>query len=212
MACRLALLLAMDVSRSVDEADYRVQQLGLLDALRDPAIRRALLDTPDPVALAIFEWSGRNHHDVLVDWRLIRTPQDLAAVEAAVAGRILPAVRLNTALGAALQFAHDMMARAPDCDEMVVDLSGDGSNNSGITPAQAYAQSGWGAIRVNGLAIGEHEPFTEGYYRREVMRGPGAFVEVAPKQKDFPRAIRRKLLRELSTVIIGLEPGGDRPG
>ena len=202
-ACRLALLLAIDVSRSIDAGDYRIQRDGLLDALADPAVRAALFGPPDPVALAIFEWSGTSHHEVIVDWRMIRTPADLAQVEAAIAARTLPAIRRATALGAALDYGRQLMALAPACAENVIDVSGDGQNNMGDPPAQVYAGDGWAGIRVNGLAIGEHERDLLDYYRTEVIRGPGAFVEDAPRQTDFPRAIRRKLIRELTEMMVG---------
>ncbi len=202
-ACRLALLLAMDVSRSIDAGDYRIQRDGLLDALADPAIRAALFGPADPVALAIFEWSGRGHQEVIVGWSVIASPADLALVEAAVAARTLPPVRQATALGDALAFARRMMDDAPACAETVIDVSGDGQNNVGLSPDTIYANDDWGGIRVNGLAIGQHEAGLAAYYRAEVIRGRGAFVEEAPKQVDFPDAIRRKLLRELTEVVLG---------
>ena len=202
-ACRLALLLAIDVSRSIDAGDYRIQRNGLLDALADPAIRAALFGPPDPVALAIFEWSGTSHHEVIVDWSVIRSPGDLAQVEAAIAARTLPAIRRATALGAALDYGRQMMARAPPCAETVIDVSGDGQNNMGPPPALVYAGADWGGIRVNGLAIGEHEATLLDYYRTQVIRGRGAFVQDAPRQRDFPQAFRRKLLRELTEMMVG---------
>ncbi|MGQ0564796.1 MAG: DUF1194 domain-containing protein [Gemmobacter sp.] len=210
-ACRLALLLALDVSRSIDAGDYRIQRDGLLDALADPAIRAALLRPGAPVALAIYEWSGTEHQEVIVDWSVIATGADLAAVEAVVAARTVPPQRRATALGAALAFGRAMIDRAPRCAETVLDVSGDGRNNMGPPPATAYEGSDWGGIRVNGLAIGEHERDLVAYYGAEVIRGPGAFVEDAPRQRDFPRAIRRKLLRELTEMMMGQAgPGPSR--
>jgi hypothetical protein len=84
----------------------------------------------------------------------------------------------------------------------VIDVSGDGQNNSGIDPAVVYA-NGFGDIRVNGLAIRSYERDVVAYYREQVIRGPGAFVEEADSFEDFPRAIRRKLIRELTERIIG---------
>ena len=83
------------------------------------------------VVLAIFEWSGTSHHEVIAGWRMIRSAADLALIEAAIAARTLPAVRRATALGAALEFDRQMMAQAPPCTEMVIDVSGDGQNNMG---------------------------------------------------------------------------------
>jgi Protein of unknown function (DUF1194) len=206
--CRLALLLAVDVSRSISLADYAVQQDGLLAALDDPAIRAALFGPGDPVALSVFEWSGRTDQRLLADWTLIRTPDDLAGLAAAVAAGRLDANRQATALGRALEFALTQLDGAPPCAARVLDVSGDGQNNEGIKPADIYARGGWDGVRVNGLAIGEHEAGLVDYYRTQVIRGAGAFVEVAPRQTDFPAAIRRKLLRELAPVMLGQ---GGRP-
>lgn len=211
-ACRLALLMAVDVSRSISLSDYAIQQQGLLLALADPTIRAALLDTADPVAMAIFEWSGRSDQRVLLDWTLVRTPADLARVEDAVIAGHLRTDRQATALGRALEFARQLMFRAPDCAEAVVDVSGDGKNNAGPTPAEAYAAADWGGIRVNGLAIGEHEADLTDYYRSDVIRGTAAFVEIAPRQTDYPQAIRRKLIRELTEMVLGQGEGRGRSG
>jgi hypothetical protein len=200
--CRMALLLAFDVSRSISPADYRIQQAGLLEALAAPDIRAAFL-LGDPVALAVFEWSGQGSQDMIADWRIIGSAADLDAVAADVAARGAPDLRRLTALGHALSFAHAQFGRAPPCTERVLDVSGDGRNNDGYGPAGAYRRDDWGDIRVNALAIGEHETGLVAYFAAELVRGPGAFVEVAPGQRDFPAAIRRKLLRELKAAAIG---------
>ncbi|MGB3249420.1 MAG: DUF1194 domain-containing protein, partial [Tabrizicola sp.] len=78
--------------------------------------------------------------------------------------------------------------------------------NEGISVARTYEREDFTGITVNGLAIGEHEADIVDYYQGELIRGPGAFVEVAPSQTDYPDAIRRKLLRELEGPMIGLLP------
>lgn len=200
--CRMALLLAFDVSRSISPADYLIQQKGLLDALADPEIRAAFL-MGDPVALSVFEWSGQGHQEVIGDWRMIRSAADLDAVAAEIAALAPPELRLLTGLGHALSFAHARFALAPPCAEQVLDVSGDGRNNDGYGPAGAYQRDDWGTIRVNALAIGEHEVGLVPYFHAELIRGDGAFVEVAPYQRDFPAAIRKKLLRELKAAVVG---------
>jgi hypothetical protein len=200
--CRIALLLAFDVSRSISPADYLVQQRGLLDALADPEIRAAFL-LGDPVALSVFEWSGQGHQQVVSAWRMILSAADLDAVSAEIAALSPPELRLLTGLGHALSFAHAQFAAAPPCDEQVLDVSGDGRNNDGYGPAGAYKRDDWGDIRVNALAIGEHEIGLVPYFHAELIRGRGAFVEVAPYQRDFPEAIRKKLLRELKAAVVG---------
>lgn len=200
--CRLALALAFDVSRSVSDADYEIQRQGMIAALRDPGVRRGFLASDDLVALTIYEWSGARDQEVVQPWMMIRSEDDLAAVERLLAARVRVNFQLPTGLGAALRFGRSLMDEAPACDAQTIDVSGDGRSNDGTSPARAYARSDFSAITVNGLAIGGHEADIADYYRTEVIRGPGAFVETAPEQADFPRAIRRKLLRELTAQML----------
>ncbi|HEX9857846.1 MAG TPA: DUF1194 domain-containing protein [Paracoccaceae bacterium] len=206
--CRLALALAIDVSRSVDARDYIIQRDGLVAALTDPAVRDAFLRPADHVALAVYEWSGRGYQAVVADWTGIHATADLDGVAALIAGHERSPRSLPTALGWALEFGRQLMAEAPDCEAQVLDVSGDGRNNDGMGPQAAYARRDFGGLTVNALAIGEHEADVVHYYRTEVIRGPGAFVEVAPTQADFPPAIRRKLLRELAERVFGMEAAG----
>lgn len=204
--CRLALVLAVDVSRSVDAVDYAIQRDGLAAALRDPGVRRAFL-AGAPVALAVFEWGGVEMQDVVLDWQLVTGEAVLDAAADRIAG--LPAYERfqPTALGDALAFGSRMLAAAPPCAAQGIDVSGDGRNNAGLPPHRIYARIDFGAIVVNALAIGEHERDLVAYYAAEVIRGPGAFVETAATQADFPEAIRRKLIRELTLPVLG---GADR--
>jgi hypothetical protein len=194
--CRLALALAMDVSRSVDEAEFRLQIEGTIAALRDPGVEAALFGPPDVVALAIYQWSGAGFQEVILPWTLIDGPDDLASAIQSLAATKRP-WPMNTGLGQALDFGLEMLAASPDCTKRVLDMAGDGQNNEGPTPARIYKWRGQEPVTVNALAIGEHESGLSDYFARELIRGPGAFVETAPKQSDFPAAMRRKLLREL---------------
>ncbi len=209
LACRLALLLALDVSSSIDEAEYILQRNGLASALIAPEVSQAFLASPSPVALAIYEWSGQFNQRVVVDWRLIRSEADLVTT----AEEILVLERTDTlfptSLGNALSFGALHLARAPVCLRQTIDVSGDGRNNDGYPPASAYRHFPFAGVTVNGLAIGGAEELDAlvRYFKTELIRGPGAFVEVAEDHQDFARAMRRKLEREVSSLAIGrLEP------
>jgi hypothetical protein len=202
-ACRLALALAFDVSRSVDAVDYDIQRGGILAALADPVIIAAMLEPEDHVALSVYEWSGRGYQELVVDWTEVHGLSDIEAIAARIGGHQRYEKGLPTGLGHALEFGRRLMRNAPDCVEHVLDMSGDGQNNDGMSPEDAYRRRDFGDLLVNGLAIGGHEADIVIYYRREVIRGPGAFVEVAPTQADFPRAFRRKLERELTEKVFG---------
>ena len=205
-ACRLALALGFDVSASVDAADYATQRDGIVAALEAPGVRRAFLDHAEPVALAVFEWGGRNWQRPVAGWVLVEAPEDLDAVAAAVAA--LDGMRPwePTAIGAALVHALELFGTAPDCAARTLDLSGDGRNNDWLAPRRVYAREDFGDIVVNALAIGGHEADIAAYYTAEVIRGPGAFVEFARTHADFPPAIRRKLERELTGPVLGSAP------
>jgi hypothetical protein len=206
--CRLALALAFDVSRSVSARDYETQKQGLLEALDDPAIVSALLGADQPVALALYEWSRVPEQDLVLDWTLIRTPADLATIRATVAAHQRLTTGGTTALGEALRFGRALLSRAPTCDRQVIDVSGDGQNNAGASPRAVYEMVDFGEVQVNGLAIRSYERRIVSYYEEQVIRGRDAFVEVADGPRDFPRAIRRKLLREISDQMLG---GGAAP-
>lgn len=204
-ACRLALLLAIDVSSSIDDQEYVLQRDGLATALVSPEVTQAFFHSPDPVALAVYEWSGQNNQKLVIDWQLISGAQDLHDVADRLR-RSDSAVRVfPTSLGNALRFGAQQLRRAPRCHRRTIDVSGDGMNNDGYPPEVAYRHFPFDDVTVNALAIGGAEDLNAlvRYFSFEVLRGPGAFVETAFDHNDFQRAIRRKLERELKPQIIG---------
>lgn len=219
--CRLALALAIDVSSSVDAAEDALQRGGLAAALIAPEVEVAFFSAGLPVALAVYEWSGRYNQVLVVDWSVIETRADLLAV-ASVVGRSQRAHDdYPTAMGYALGYGAGLLQRAPSCLFQTIDVAGDGQNNEGFPPHTAYAEFPLAGVTVNGLVISppEHEA-KEGlsdYYRAEVLHGAGAFLQVAQGFGDYERAMRRKLERELRPQAIGAlrTPGGGtetRPG
>ncbi len=201
--CRLALALGFDVSKSVSAHDYEIQQGGIIAALRDPEVRDAFLQPSEPVALAIFEWSGRDYQDVVLAWTMIGDAAALDRVIGLMASRQRHPKPRPTALGHALLYGETLMGLAPDCTAQTLDISGDGRNNDGLSPRDAYARTDYSGVTVNGLAIGGIETDILPYYSAELIHGPGAFVISARRREDFPDAIRRKLLRELTAALLG---------
>ncbi len=203
-ACRLALVLALDVSSSVDAREYDLQRIGLASALDAPEIRAAILrGGAGDVALAVYEWSGRFQQRLHLDWVLLRSEADITRAAAVLAGMERSTEDYPTALGSALGYGAQLMTRAPDCARRVIDVSGDGVNNEGFGPALAYRHFPFQGITVNGLVILGHDPEVLQHYRTEVLRGPGAFLEVAQGFEDFERAMARKLYREISDLMLG---------
>lgn len=211
--CRLALALGIDISSSVDAREDALQRLGVANALRNPDVQDLILTQPDrPVALAVFEWSGAAQQRVIVDWTLLtETTLETTARQMATSRRV--ADTLATAFGEALLFADTLFARAPACFFQTLDLSGDGIHNQGSWPEDVYGAGHLASVTVNGLAIFGARPQDptldrriETFYREEVIKGPGAFLEIANGFNDFERTLTRKLIREIGTQIVGRLP------
>lgn len=202
-ACQLALSLALDVSSSVDAEEFQQQASGLATALAHPDTADAIFGIQgNAIALHVYQWSGARNHAVILDWTLIDTPEALAGAAAVIRSMPRSATRFPTSLGPALGFGAIALRDSPDCLRKVLDVSGDGKNNHGFGPAEAYRHFPFTGITVNGLAIGGMDPEIVDYYLREVIRGPGAFVEAAQDYSDYGRAMRRKLLREIGLLTI----------
>lgn len=216
IACRLALVLAVDVSSSVDEVEDKLQRLGLAGALVAPDVQAAFLSGGSPVALAVFEWSGRNKQKLLLDWRLMTGPEALTDAAETLARSTRSTSRYPTAMGNALGYAALLLTRAPGCLFKTIDLAGDGINNDGFPPGAAYAEFPFDGVTVNGLVV-RSGTFPEAeavsrYYRATVLRGPGAFLEEAQDFEDYENAITRKLIREVAPRQIGAVGGSGREG
>jgi hypothetical protein len=203
-ACRLALILAIDVSSSVDAAEDQLQRAGLAAALIAPDVQAAFMTGRDPVALFIYEWSGRYNHDDILPWTIIDGPEDLFHAAQTVIKSRRAHDDFPTAMGYALGHAAIQLLQVPQCNFHTIDLAGDGINNEGFTPAQAYAAFPFEAVTVNGLVVHtDDDPAVVAFYRDHVARGPGAFVEIAHGFGDYENAMRRKLIREVTPLILG---------
>jgi hypothetical protein len=208
--CRLALVLALDVSGSVDAAEHRLMRDGLARALVAPEVARAFL-AGDPVALHVFEWADQTwQRPVLPGWQVVEREEDLARVARAVA-RLPPSLPLHppytpTALGTALAHAGRALTMAPDCRDSVIDVSGDGWNNDGFDPDTAYRSPELTMVTVNALVVDagpEDGAEVLGWFEREVLHGPAAFAVPADGYEDFERAMSLKLRRELEPPLVG---------
>ncbi|MFQ6550435.1 DUF1194 domain-containing protein [Aestuariibius sp. 2305UL40-4] len=208
--CRQALALALDVSGSVDLAEYRLQRDGLAAALAAPAVRAALLsDTAAPVRIAVYEWSGQDNQRILSPFTEIVDDAALDALIARIEGTERRPADPATALGVAMQYGAFLLAAQP-CWVRTLDVSGDGKANTGPLPQSLNLPAD---ITVNALVISDppdpngRMAVTRGglitYFEDAVIRGPGAFAEVAAGFADYERAMTRKLLREIESIAIG---------
>ncbi|NRB33460.1 MAG: DUF1194 domain-containing protein [Rhodobacteraceae bacterium] len=203
LSCDLALVLAVDVSGSVDSREYRVQMDGLAEALRDPLVSEALVRSQ--ARLALLQWTGGGRQRVTEDWTAMVDFEAVDRFASVMAEEKRVWRNFSTAVGEALEESMAMLATQTDCARHVIDLSGDGRNNEGIEPAALRGQLRARNITVNALAIEASVPELTAWFFENVLTGPGAFVETAPTYADYPDAIRRKLLREITRQTASLD-------
>ena len=208
--CDLALVLAVDVSGSVDSREYRTQMRGLAAGLRDPVVAEALVRGEASVALV--QWAGTMRQDLSVPFTAIRSPDDIEALAQSVEATPRAWPFFSTALGEALQFSAATFDRVPDCRRRVIDISSDGRSNEGIKPGAVMALLQDAGITVNALVIQDGDPRLPGYFYENVIVGSGAFVVTADNYQDYPERMRRKLRRETEAQIAFLHPGNLQTG
>ncbi|WP_235866783.1 DUF1194 domain-containing protein [Salibaculum griseiflavum] len=197
-ACETALLLTIDVSNSIDVAEYRLQVDGLADALLDAEITDVIVQGQS--ALAVVQWSGVDRQELSIPWTQLRSRTDVQTFAAQARAMPRAFVLSDTAPAEALDFALRQFADAPACDRRVIDVSGDGTPNSGSDPRPMVRAAERAGVTVNGIAIESMGLAITNFYRREIITRDG-FVITARQHRDYPRAIREKLLRELSRIL-----------
>ena len=202
------LVLAVDVSRSIDEDEALLQREGYRAALTDPAVAEAIRGGNfGAIGLAYVEWAGAEYQRLVLPWTRITGARDAAAW----ADRLAEAPRASlswTSISGGIDFARQVLAEAPmEATRRVIDVSGDGVNNSGVPAETARDRAVADGITINGLPIVNDRPTfgrlppvpLDEYYRENVIGGPGAFLVVAEDFSSFGTAVRRKLIREIAT-------------
>jgi len=203
MPVDLELVIAVDVSRSMDDEEFRLQRNGYVEAIRHPDFVRAVTSgTYGRIALTYVEWSGRLYQKVVVPWRLI-DGADAAEKFADALQQQPPVIGRGTSISAAIVFGAGLLdARGDDAARRVIDISGDGPNNYGPAVAQARDLAVAKGIVINGLPIlirpSPLVPDIVRYYSDCVIGGPGSFVLPVRKVEEFEEAIRRKLVLEVA--------------
>lgn len=210
--CRQALALGLDVSKSVDATEYRLQLDGLAQALLHPEITETLLAMPGaPVRLAVFEWSEPGFQRLLLDWQNIDRPEDIDRITQTLRSTQRTNAPPGTAVGSAMIYGTKLLSRQPGCWQKTLDLSGDGKHNLGPDPRDV--KQSVSGVTINGLVIGaDITDITDlrqmeigelsAYYGAWVITGPGAFVETALGYESYQAAMLRKLKRELKGLSL----------
>ncbi len=206
----VALVLAVDVSRSMDPDEQELQRQGFVEAFRSPlvhdAVRGGMLGR---IIVTYMEWSGASDQKVVVPWTVIDGPGSANAFSDRLAeapiGRIF-----QTSISGAIDFSSRLLDETGvEPLRKVIDVSGDGPNSSGRTPTLARDEAVAKGITINGLPIMLKRPTGFGdmenldqYYRDCVIGGAGAFLVPVRERQHFADAIKTKILRE----IVGLPP------
>jgi hypothetical protein len=209
----LLLVLAADISRSLDEYKFQLQRTGYAQALADPRVIRAIRSGPaGRIAVSFVEWSGADEQAIVADWTVIGTREEAQVF----ATRMLAAPRAfrgRTAIGSAIEVAMLQFPRSPwRAERHLIDVSGDGTSNSGVDLADARNLALAQGITINGLAILSEVPLAFNpahthppggllnYFETQVIAGPNAFALAAEGHEAFGRMILAKLIKEIAAA------------
>lgn len=209
----LLLVLAADVSRSVDDAKFKLQREGYAAALVDPRVVRAMTGGPKGrIALVFVEWASEWEQKIVIDWTVVAGEHDAKAVSSRVLGAER-SYRGRTSISTAIDFSMALLARSPfQAGRRVIDVSGDGTNNSGRDVVAARDEAIAKGVTINGLVILSEVPLATNpshthppggltaYYENNVIGGPGAFVVEAENFGAFGQLIISKLVKEIADL------------
>ena len=207
----LLLVLAADVSRSVDSGKFQLQRDGYATAISDPRVLEAISSGRNGrIGLSFIEWSGSGSQRVLIDWTGIGNAEEAKGF----GDHLLEAPRSfadRTSISGAIDFSMGQLAKAPfESERRTIDISGDGTNNAGRDVTLARDEALAQGVTINGLVILSETPLAwnpdhtnpqgglDNYYRSHVVGGTGAFVIVAENFTSFGHAIIKKLIAEIA--------------
>lgn len=208
----LELILAVDASLSIDSDEAQLQRQGYIKALTDPKVIKAIQEGDNgQIAVFYFEWASEFYQRVIVDWTLIKDAASAQAVADKIAASAYRGER-RTSISGAIRYAANQFGHGYHGVRRVIDVSGDGRNNSGPLMETARAEVLAKGIIINGLPIlndkpsfggfGGHgygpDPNLDKYYEESVVGGPGSFMIRADNFGSFGQAILAKLIREVS--------------
>lgn len=209
----VALALAADVSRSIDDGEFQLQRHGYARAVTDPRVLDAIkAGVHGAVALCFIEWAGPGQQAVVAKWEVIRDGET-AADFAATLLKMPRSFAGRTAIGDGIDFAMaQFVASGVDAPRKVIDVSGDGTNNAGRPVTEARNDAVKAGLTINGLAIINDRPVgflyqhtqppggLPNYYRDNVIGGENAFLLVVQNFSTFADAMVNKLLTEIASA------------
>ena len=202
----IELVLAVDISRSVDDVEYDLQMTGIANAFRHPEIID-LIGQHNGVAVALFQWDSAADKQRMIPWHLLSGPATVLSFAAKVEALERNPIRKFTGIGRAIEFGVRLITENQFAGrQSKIDISGDGRDNIGSLPSAWRRQARSLGIAINGLPILIDTYNLDVYYREKVILGPDAFLEIAIDYNDFARAFLRKLRREIVPSISRNDP------
>lgn len=195
----IELLLALDVSASVDRKEFELELSGIALAFRDPEVLEAVENLrPLGVAIAVSQWGGPGESRVIIPFTHIESARDAKAFGFLVGRTYRFIGATSTSIVTAIEDGVTLIANNGfDGQRKVIDISGDGEDNSNLSLTAARDFARQNNVTINGLAIEADEGKLATYYENNVIQGADSFVEPANDFEDFAAAMKRKLLREL---------------
>ena len=201
LAVDLQLVLAVDVSGSVNEARFELQKRGYVAAFRDPRLLQAIQSgTAQRIAVTMLQWTGPLLQVQVVPWRLVGGEASMHAVADAIEAVPRQLFGGGTSISGAIDYGRSLFAAVEgQGGRRVIDISGDGSNNRGRPASEARDDAVKAGISINGLPILALDPDLDQYYLHNVIGGPNAFVIAAASYETFADAILKKLVTEIAS-------------
>jgi hypothetical protein len=213
----VALVLAVDVSLSMSPEELEIQRHGYAAALSDNQVIDAILDGVNGrIAVTYVEWAGIHTQRVIVPWTIIAGKADADAFSIKLTSEVPRSAR-RTSISSGILFATDLFAESGLSPvKRVIDVSGDGPNNEGGPVTEARDRAVAQGIVINGLPLMTNDGYISAYdlgdldkyYASCVIGGPGSFMVPVNDWKQFPAAVRRKLVQELAGLAAPPERAG----
>jgi Protein of unknown function (DUF1194) len=197
----LQLALMVDASGSVNQYRFELQKRGYVAAFRNPKVLAAILGGRNQsIAVTMVQWTGPFLHALVLPWTLIKDEASVKTVASVIEQTPRQLFGGGTSISGAIDHAMSLYPQSPfKSERQVMDISGDGSNNTGRSVVRARDEAVAKDVTINGLPILAFEPYLDRYYHDFVIGGPGAFMVVAKDFESFGEAILKKLIIEIAS-------------
>jgi hypothetical protein len=192
------LMLAVDVSSSVNDSEFNLQRQGYVNAFLNPTVQSKIASLPNGLAVALSYWSSAGSQNLATPWTLLRSAADATSFANLIGATTRP-FSGSTAIGSAISYAQNqLLTNDFDGDRLIIDVSGDGESNSGISVTTARDAAVAAGITINGLPILTNSSTLGTYYLNNVIGGAGSFLIPASTFNDFDAAVTQKIGREIT--------------